>query len=273
MPIPLKPGHIFKIEHKIKGGSYSMDSTDVYRDFYGISLFMRGDRFLLTPGNTYHIHSGNAVFIHKNMYHRGMSANSDTYESYSIKFKESVVAPLKKAIGDQAFDELFDQVAVRISEEGKLHIEALFEKIFAEWELYDGQPNPQSELLLTGYINEFFISVLRTRVYEFDGELGLTTSYPPLIDALKYMEKHFVSSPSLSETAREVGLSPSHLSKMFSSKLNTTYSRFLNEEKINHAQKLLVGSHLSMVEVAEQSGFSSSHYFCDVFKKQSELHL
>lgn len=46
-----------------------------------------------------------------------------------------------------------------------------------------------------------------------------------------------------------------------------SYSGFLNTKKINHAQKLLLNTQMSMVDIAVECGFSNSHYFSDVFKK------
>lgn len=267
MPIPLKPGYAFKAEHKIRDGNYSMGSTDVYRDFYSVGLFIRGNRLLLSPGKTHRLTGLRMTFIHKNLYHRAVSASEDPYETYTLRFTDAAIKPLIRAIGQEAFDGLFEEIVIKLTEEGIQEVSKIFQSIFDEWAIYDKKPSRISELILEGFLNLLFITALRNKVHHYDTDHEVKDTYPPLIDALKYIEKHFSKNPSLRDTARAVGVSSSHLSKMFTSKLNTNYSTFLNEEKINHAQKLLVNSGLSMVEVAQACGYTNSNYFSDVFKK------
>lgn len=267
MPIPLKPGYNFKVDHRLKKTQYSMGSTDVYRDFYGVGYMIQGDRLILTPGKTVISNTGCVTFIHKNLYHRTTYVNNQPYETIGIKFTEKVVKQLKAALGQEVFDSLFEDIVIHISGKGKENLLTILEKIEKEWNIYKENYNKISELILEGLLNEFIITVIRERVFDFKPELSLSPKRQPLIDALKYMEKNFYKNPSLCETALAVNVSSAHLSKLFTANLNTSYSRFLNEEKINHAQKLLVNTNLSMVEIAEQSGFPNSNYFCDVFKK------
>lgn len=267
MPIPLKPGYNFSVEHRIKEGLNSMSSIDVYRDFYSIGYMIHGDRLMLTPEKTVIVNTGCVVFKHKNLYHRATFVNNLPYENFSIRFTDKVIKPLIDALSQEMFDSLFEDIVIRISEKGKQQLLTILENIEMEWNIYDENRSKVSGLMLESLLNEFVITVFRERVFDINPELSLSPKHQPLIDALRYIEKNFRKNPSLTETALAINISPSHLSKLFSQYLNTSYSRFLNEEKINHAQKLLVNTNLSMVEIAEQSGFSNSNYFCDAFKK------
>ena len=71
----------------------------------------------------------------------------------------------------------------------------------------------------------------------------------------------------LSETATAVHLSDAYLSRLFTSRLDTTYSRFLTGVKISHAMELLVNTNLTITAIAGQCGYDNSNYFSDAFKK------
>ena len=88
-----------------------------------------------------------------------------------------------------------------------------------------------------------------------------------LIRAIEYIKTHLSKNPSLSETAGYIDVSSSYLSKVFINCLHTPYSVFVLNEKIWYAQKLLVDSKMSMAEIAGATGFSSSAYFSDCFKR------
>ena len=62
------------------------------------------------------------------------------------------------------------------------------------------------------------------------------------------------------ELAREVGVSPEHLVRLFRRDLDTTPGAFLRAERLAHAMRLLAQTGLGVAEVAHRSGFASPHH-------------
>ncbi len=76
---------------------------------------------------------------------------------------------------------------------------------------------------------------------------------------------------SLNEVARQVNLSPSHFSTVFSQETGQTFKEFLTETRIRHAKELLRATSLRSSEISYQIGYSDPHYFSYVFRKQTGL--
>lgn len=84
--------------------------------------------------------------------------------------------------------------------------------------------------------------------------------------AVSYVNIHFRESPSLSDTARYVGITPNYLSEEFHRVTGKTYKEYLNDVRLMYAKKLLASSALSVTEICFASGFSSLSNFLRVFK-------
>lgn len=259
----LPPGRNYIINHRKKGPNYSMPSADVYRTYYGTGYMIAGDRLILSPGRSVVTNTGCLTFIDKNLYHRTTYVTDTPYEDFAIKFSEKAAQHIISIIGQAAFDSLFEAIVVHITPETEQQIQSLLPLLQAEYET----SKEYSEAMMESLITQYFILAVRGRTVQLPQNMDHPETKGTLMEALTYLEGHFSEDPTLQETASAVHLSPSYLSKLFTRELGTSYSRFLTEEKINHAQKLLIGTNLSMVEIAAQCGFSNSNYFSDVFKK------
>jgi Response regulator containing CheY-like receiver domain and AraC-type DNA-binding domain len=264
MSAPLPSGYHFKIERRLKSGSYFMPNMEIYGDYYSFGYMLTGDRIIITPEKTALIHPGTIVFIHKNMPHRTAPGSSQDYENFSIKFKDCVVEKLIDTIGQQAFDRLFSQIAIHVTPAASEKILSLLSDMEEEWNHFDSYSN----LMLESIFTWICITILRGQISELQPLSSSPSRHQLLFEAIRYMELNFSSDPSLLQTAQEIHVSPGHLSRLFTSNLESSYSDFLTMIKINHAQKLLMETSLPILEVAAQSGFSNSNYFCDVFKKK-----
>ena len=120
-------------------------------------------------------------------------------------------------------------------------------------------------------MNKLIILCLRERIIGGVNAAHLEKKHDCLADAIIYIKTHLRESPSLEETARQVNISASYLSKVFVSHLKTSFSEFVINEKISFAQKLLADSDLSMTEIAGEAGFSSHSYFSDCFKRNTGM--
>ena len=87
-----------------------------------------------------------------------------------------------------------------------------------------------------------------------------------------YIDQHY-SDPSLSlnEVARQVNLSPSHFSTVFSQETGQTFKEYLTEARMRRAKELLRSTTLRSSEISYQIGYSDPHYFSYVFRKQTGL--
>jgi AraC family transcriptional regulator len=69
----------------------------------------------------------------------------------------------------------------------------------------------------------------------------------------------------LSDIARLVGLTPSHLSRSFRASVGVTYSAFLLRLRLDTAMRLMRDTEMSLSEVATESGYCDQSHFSRSF--------
>ena len=81
-----------------------------------------------------------------------------------------------------------------------------------------------------------------------------------------YIDEHCTEDLSLDHVAKTAGFSKYHFTRLFKQFTNTTYYKYLNRKRIDHAMLLLSDPDIPVTEAALQSGFSSLSTFLRVFR-------
>ncbi|MFA6292248.1 MAG: AraC family transcriptional regulator [Victivallales bacterium] len=89
--------------------------------------------------------------------------------------------------------------------------------------------------------------------------------------AFKHIEENISKEIKISELARTVNLQENYFTNLFTKYFKTSPVRYVNLQKIKHAQKLMYNSSLSLKEIAQQTGFSNEFYFSRVFRKTAGM--
>lgn len=93
-------------------------------------------------------------------------------------------------------------------------------------------------------------------------------TYSPIIQKIiAYIETDVSTDLSLKAFAKYLNINASYLSTLFSTEVGMPLSEYVNNSRIFHAKKLLLGTNLPIKSIAEQCGFSDTHYFSRVFRK------
>ena len=91
-----------------------------------------------------------------------------------------------------------------------------------------------------------------------------------LQNAISFIEKNY-QDVDRDKCAHATGVSPSYLSKIFTSELNIQFSAFVNNVKLKEAEKLLLTTNKNITEISFLSGFSSTAYFIALFRKKHNV--
>lgn len=93
-------------------------------------------------------------------------------------------------------------------------------------------------------------------------------SQPPSQTALliQYISEHFTEPLSLDLLASELHVSKYCISRMFSDKLHTSFTNYVNTLRIDYAKKLLVSSELDILTISEYSGYDNPRTFNREFR-------
>jgi signal transduction histidine kinase/DNA-binding response OmpR family regulator/ABC-type sugar transport system substrate-binding protein len=87
--------------------------------------------------------------------------------------------------------------------------------------------------------------------------------------AVAYLHEHYADPISRGDVASYVGLSESHLTRCFRQEMGVTPIVYLNRYRVRQAKALLKAGDKSITEVAMEVGFSDSHYFARVFRREA----
>ncbi len=89
-----------------------------------------------------------------------------------------------------------------------------------------------------------------------------------LSEAMRYVDEHYQDAGlSLNEVAKEVNISPSYLSAMFSRENKTTFVEYITSKRMEQAKDLLLNTQEKAQTIAEKVGYKDPHYFSYIFKK------
>ena len=84
--------------------------------------------------------------------------------------------------------------------------------------------------------------------------------------ALHYIENNYTKNISLKGVASYLGISEYYLSRLFNQLTGQAFRTYLNNIRLDHAQKLLSSTEKSIIDIAFESGFNSLRTFNRVYK-------
>lgn len=112
-------------------------------------------------------------------------------------------------------------------------------------------------------LKQYFSAALAMRDKSSD-----TRSLSLTQEAEQYIQRHFTENDlSLGKVAGAIGVSPNHLSHMFSQKTGHTFVEYLTQLRLDYARNLMKTTDLTSAEIGVKAGYSDAHYFYYIFKK------
>lgn len=96
--------------------------------------------------------------------------------------------------------------------------------------------------------------------------IGLAT--PKIRQAIECMEKHLEEDLAPAEIAEELGFSVRQLERLFRQHLKQSPKKYFTGMRLDRAQRLLLQSSMSVLEVATATGFNSASHFSKTFRKR-----
>ncbi len=100
------------------------------------------------------------------------------------------------------------------------------------------------------------------------GALGSRSMADPVVDqAIAYIRNHLTAKLTVDEIAAAVGYSPSYFSRLFAAETGMSPYQFVVRSRVEQAQLLLRTTHLSVQDIAFQTGFNSAANFCYTFRR------
>ncbi len=124
---------------------------------------------------------------------------------------------------------------------------------------------PQDETAMVGYLYLFIAALMKETAAGRSHAASSSSQY--VLNAIKYIQFNYSHDISIDDVAKSVGVSRSHLYRVFMLNVGKSPINYLTDYRINEACKLLREGNLSIAEVAVSVGFFDQFYFSRVFKR------
>lgn len=267
MPKPMPSDFHFYIERKNMGQGYDMPFMQAASNYYELGYIISGNRMSITPTYSCILHPGDVGVLAPFTYHKGMALTDEPYDRYLIKFTLDFVRSYIDTVGKNTFDLFYSKRVHKIDRDTQGYTCAHLQKML---ELYQSDYR-HKEFHLQCMLYDLLMTISEKELPDAESTVYYTPLTPPIIDAMQYMEQNYDKNPSLEETARISGYSPSYFSRLFQSQLGKSYSDYLIDIRIGYVQYLLLNTKKSITEIAMETGYSHSSNLSEQFKKHTGL--
>jgi AraC-like DNA-binding protein len=88
---------------------------------------------------------------------------------------------------------------------------------------------------------------------------------------IQFLKDNLHRNISVEEMAKNMNLSRSHFTRLFSEEMNTTPRKYLEDLRLKTAIELLFDEQFNIKKAAASCGFTDDNYFCRLFKKRYGL--
>lgn len=154
---------------------------------------------------------------------------------------------------------LFDSVTRKYHLEQAPFQELMWSMNHTLWK-FDSNENNMDRVLHIGYL--IMEGIRRTKA----------SSGEEIVNAIcLYIEENYSYELSLAGLAERFHINAAYLSDLFHRQTGKTYSQYLFDTRMKHAELLLKDDHLRIGDIASLVGFSNAGYFGTIFKKQFRI--
>ena len=224
------------------------------RDHYLMHYVTRGKGTFIVNGTTYDVKSGDVFFAKPSQLISYTSDVDDPWEYYWVGFNGSTANKLVSQLpfmSDMPVHSCRDIYGIQ---------EAI-SNIF----LSRG-PDNFSEVLMTGHLYIFIAHLMIENNTNDSSKLNSSGSIY-VVNAIKFIQFNYSHVMNIDDIAKAVGVSRSHLYRVFMSNIGESPIDYLTSYRINESCQLLESGKYSISEIAMSVGFFDQFYFSRVFKK------
>ena len=222
------------------------------RDHYLIHYIISGKGFYKIGKRTYELQAGDSFLVYPNTEVVYYAAETDPWEYAWVGFTGSDASMILKAT-----DFSPEKPIIRETPHGSdIHRQMLH--------IYDARGNEfEHAVEMTGRLYTMLAMFLHGASHTT--EQNSANSY--VQKGIEYISSNYSYAITVEDIADYVGVSRSHLYRVFMLNVGKSPIDYLTEYRINEACKLLRAGNLSIAEVAISVGFFDQFYFSRVFKR------
>ncbi len=252
----------FCVEKTRRTEAYSMKSTHRH-DAYEIYYMSKGERLYFIKERTYHVKAGDLVLVNMYDLHKTTEAYSPNHERILINFKSDYIQRMANGM-EESFYEIFQKFPVlrlNIKEQGA--VESILRKMIEEYENKTEGYQTYLRLLLVELLLYIYRHIKKNKIEPIEYPNSL---HEKVSEIVRYINSHYMDVLTLQSLSKQFHISPYYLSRVYKEVTGFSFVEYLNQVRINEAQKLLKTTNLNVTSIAEKVGYENPTHFGRVFK-------
>lgn len=132
---------------------------------------------------------------------------------------------------------------------------------------------PEAALLVKSYLNFFLVNLIRNHNFAGQTRSFKRKNLHAIRDAVDYINLHLAEPMTLSDIAKAVHISPSHLSSLFKDFFQVSLWNYIIAKRIDRAISMLLDkdNQANILDIALECGFNNATNFNRAFRKHTGL--
>lgn len=238
-----------------------------------LTFVIDGEIIYQVNNQVYHLKEGDGLFCNSNALHTGHMINDKNCHYISITFHPRIVYGYEgssiyqnyvKPVTDSDFLGSFCFHEDIVWQKSILNeMKEIYGLYFSQEDFYDFKIQQKlSTIWLTFYAN-----YIHTQCDALEST-GTSRDVERLRKILSFLDTNYAKKITLEDISKEVGLCKGECCRFFKRMMDKSLFDYILYYRIEKSLPLLAQKNLSVTDIAEQTGFSSSSYYARVFKEQ-----
>lgn len=243
-----------------------------YHDYTELLFGLEGVADVYVGNKNYKLRAGDMVIVHNHELH-DVTGTGEPSNYFVIKFLPSILLTAEQTFSEYSYTLTLmqntdkRQVFFNSDELSETPVPSLFHHAFYEWE---GEKFGY-ELSLRADVTSIFLHILRRWHEKNMGDIQVSIWQGELIEkAISYINSNY-SDMTEESAAKALGVSTSYLSRVFKKGMKKSFSSYVTSIKIRESERMLISTEMSITEIGECVGFSTSAYFIAKFREAHSM--
>lgn len=247
-----------------------------YHDYVEILYGLSGNVEIWSNGKTIILSPHTMAIINSKTAHTVYSHNNETGTYIVIKYMPQVLYAAQQSIfefkyvvpfmiNNSAYTDFFEKHLLECTE-----IPEIMHNIYEEWK----SESYGYEIALRIYVLKISLWLLRYWHNESESNSSVFDEHeklmPAIAKAIEYAQNNY-STTTASDAAEISGLSYSYFSRVFKKIMGKSFNEYLNYIRISEAKRMLICTDADITKIAMDTGFATSSYFIEKFRKQDGI--
>jgi AraC-like DNA-binding protein/mannose-6-phosphate isomerase-like protein (cupin superfamily) len=233
-----------------------------FHPYFELYYMLSGSCQFFIHNTVHNLESGDFLLIPPGDYHNNTYYRRGTHDRFIIYFDltridQSLMPYLPFSLDSSKV--MAQQFSVKRDSRDYLH--GLLDRMLDSYQ----EGTPYGDLLLEYLFPELLLFLNRNTEPVLKNR-SITPTESSLENAAHYISEHYENDITLEDAAGIAGLTPTYFSRKFKELTGIGFREYLTHIRLKQGAQLLRSTALSVLQISQECGFSSSNYFGDAFR-------